>query len=190
MKSKIIILTLVLAGCGQNQEAPSESEIEKSSQLNDHSTGLVFTKEVLPEDLIPNGRWLINKRVCSKQLLPGEYYDFTVSGSDITSIGITQSSTWYTADPSNYSERLLEVIAEQASCLKVNIDDFYYVEHVAPGNKFTLAVNLNSHIIVRFQDSGDNIGSLFDRNQISEFEVIMPEWYEKLEPSLPDNTTE
>tara|TARA_Y100000780_G_scaffold178995_1_gene164305 strand:+ start:20738 stop:21307 length:570 start_codon:yes stop_codon:yes gene_type:complete len=183
MKSKIILFAIALVGCGQNQEETVKPGIEESPSIQEHSTTTVFVSEELPSDLIPNGRWLINKRICSKQLLPGEYYDFTVDGDDITYIGITQSSTWMTTDPSVYSKRLSKVIEEQAGCFNLNIEDFFYIEHTAPGNKFTVAVNAVSDVIVRFSNSGDSIGSPFERNQISKFEVIFPEWYEKLDLS-------
>lgn len=182
MKSKIIFLTLALAGCGQNIEKTQKTDTEEHYNIKKPVDE--FKQERLSTALIPNGRWLVNKRICSKRLMPGEYYDFTINDENITYIGITQSSTWTTADPSLYSERLSIVLEEQASCLTTDIDDFFYTEHISPGNKFVLAVNLDSKLIVRFQNSGDALGSPFDREHLRQFEVIYPEWLEEIEPTV------
>lgn len=166
---------IAISGCKNDSGSGVSSETEAVKGPD---------KEVLLNvDLLPNGRWFYNPLYCSNELPVVGPYDFTVSGNDLTYIGITDHGQWQRDDSNSAAKNSFkEFLVSKNDCLKADIGEFVLMKYVGQTTSYTFGYSDSNKIMLRFVDGNTELIVPFDVEAIKKLTIV-----DNTERSMPDD---
>lgn len=171
-------LLFPLAGCGKKIEEAPVKKVEIKTSL-----------KPLSNALIPNGHWLVNPLYCAKQLPSQGVYDFKISDTTFTMIGIDQKGAWYSLDDQALRDNAQSFLeTDNATCLDMSLDALTYATFTAPGTKLTLAYSPGADSLIVIKGNEAHLATRFDMDILKHFEFVEIEQPDVIDEEEPQTT--